>query len=440
MSDKQPEFIPVPLFNGDANEPASLSHVEFFQKAVAQLDFDWEPEYRVACQMLDGLAIKTNTFRTYLRDLDRFFLWRWFVCGQSCLTMRNDEMTKFIQFIDTPPVSWQGGISRSRLIKTKLLKEAGGPVVIEGPNTDWRPFVMARRKGSGLAKTSKVAMFGGLSSFYQASIYAELVGSNPVLMSRKRNLGAVNKLSKFKERTMSDEQLEAIFEASGQLSGYRGARARYLVSLLYYLGVRVSELCDKVTSSGVIRCSSSRFVCLPEGWCFHIEEGAGKGDKDRYIPVAPALLEEVKRFRSTLSVELGRQLTSLPSQAERLPLVPHSYRDAMEREGLDANSMRNEIKMVLKNAAALMREEAAEMEASGHHEKAENLIREADGLSAISPHWFRHKYATDDIEDGGNISHTQANLGHSSLSTTSIYVHADMTKRVETSAKKRKLS
>ncbi|MNL78978.1 Tyrosine recombinase XerC [compost metagenome] len=80
------------------------------------------------------------------------------------------------------------------------------------------------------------------------------------------------------------------------------------------------------------------------------------------------------------------------------------------------------------------------MEASGHHEKAENLIREADGLGAISPHWFRHKYATDDIEDGGNISHTQANLGHSSLSTTSIYVHADMTKRVETSAKKRKLS
>lgn len=439
MSDKLLDFVPFPLFNGDAGEPVSLSDQDFFQQAVSGLNFDWEPEYRVACQLLNSLLIRPNTFRTYRRDLDRFFLWRWFKVGESCLTMRSAEMTAFVMFVDSPPTSWQGAICRGRLQKTKPLKDGSAGEIIEGPNPEWRPFIMERRQATGLAKSSKVSMFGGLSALYGSLIEAELIEHNPVLTSRKRSLGKVGKLGKVKERIMSDAQLEAIFRASDSIAGFKGARSRYIVSMLYYLGVRVSELCDKVVPAGVIPCLTNRFLCLPEGWVFHIDDSVGKGDKGRYIPVTNTLLSEVKRFRAAFSVELGRKLTTLPSQAERLPLVPHSHRGTMEHEGLDSNSIRNEIKSVLEVARKMLEEDSNQLKVAGDTDGADAISREAEGLMAISPHWFRHKYATDDIADGGNIAHTQANLGHSDLATTSIYVHADLNTRLESSEKKRRV-
>ncbi len=463
----------IPLFDGDSSRPVSLIGQSWFDDSIEslELDFDWKQEYLLACDFLRQLVTKQNTFRTYRKEVERLFLWMWFIQKSSVYSLKSSAVVNYVLFQDSPPSHWVGGRCKYRIMVSSDLKlevgERGFGYYIEGVHPDWRPFVLEKRKAqviasgsssrstkSGgavepseilsapLSSSSKVATFGGLSALYSHYIEVEVCEHNPFRSSRRRNLGTVSHKHSVTERTMSDQQLRYILEAArNNDDSFVGARQRFTVMMLYYLGLRISEICDKKTISGFYPSTMGRIKLIPidggaSEWVFHVTSDIGKGGKERHVPMPPPLLKEVVLFRKELSAALGIMLPSMPQKGEMIPLIPCSKPSAVSNQNLSDTAIRQDIKMLMSSARELMINSASEAEADGDYTASECLRAEADALSLVSPHWFRHKFASDDLKDTGNISITQNNLGHSNISTTSVYVHTEMSDRVNAAKNK----
>ncbi|HDX8428203.1 TPA: site-specific integrase [Aeromonas veronii] len=472
---EQPETIPsaIPLFDGDSSRPVSLIGQPWFDEAINSLglDFDWRPEYILACDFLRQLVTKQNTFRTYRKEVERLFLWMWFVEKSSVFNLKSSAVVNYIIFQDSPPPHWVGGRCKYRIIVSSDIKKdvgnRGANYYIEGVHSDWRPFVLEKRKAqtisSGistrssksdndgdantilsapLSSSSKVATFGGLSALYSHYIESEACEHNPFRSARRRNLGTVSHKHSVTERTMSDQQLKYILEAArAHDDSFVGARQRFIVMMLYYLGLRISEVCDKKTISGFYPSTMGRIKLIPidggsSEWVFHVTSDIGKGGKERHVPMPPPLLKEVALFRKELSVALGIMLPSMPQKGEMIPLIPCSKPSAVSNQNLSDTAIRQDIKMLMSSARELMLNSASDAETNGDYAASECLRAEADALLQVSPHWFRHKFASDDLKDTGNISITQNNLGHSNIATTSVYVHTGMSDRINAAKNK----
>lgn len=168
------------------------------------------------------------------------------------------------------------------------------------------------------------------------------------------------------------KEIDAMIAAI-DLSTNEGQRNRAIVETLYSCGLRVSEL-----------------VGLRFEDCY-FEEGfirvIGKGNKERLVPVSPSVVEEVTAYvshiRSSLAVVKG-----------------HESYVFLNRRG--AQLTRVMIFTIIKNLAF-----------------AANIKKN------ISPHTFRHSFATHLIEGGANLRAVQDMLGHESITTTEIYTHLD---------------
>ena len=469
-----PQNIPsaIPLFDGDSSRPVSLIGQSWFDDAIEalQLDFDWQPEYLLACEFLRQLVTKQNTFRTYRKEVERLFLWMWFVERSSVFDLKSSGVVNYIIFQDSPPSHWVGGRCKYRIIVSSDLKSdvlhKNSIYHIEGVHSDWRPFVLEKRKtqvissaisprssksednganeilSAPLSSSSKVATFGGLSALYSHYIECEACEHNPFRSARRRNLGTVSHKHSVTERTMSDQQLKYIFQAArNNDDSFVGARQRFIVMMLYYLGLRISEVCDKKTISGFYPSTMGRIKLIPidggsSEWVFHVTADIGKGGKERHVPMPPPLLKEVALFRKELSAALGIMLPSMPQKGEMIPLIPCSKPSAVSNQNLSDTAIRQDIKTLMTSARELMLNSASEAEINGDYTAAECLKAEADSLLQVSPHWFRHKFASDDLKDTGNISITQNNLGHSNIATTSVYVHTGMSDRINAAKNK----
>lgn len=472
---EQSEAIPsaIPLFDGDSSRPVSLIGQPWFDDAIESLglDFDWRLEYNLACDFLRQLVTKQNTFRTYRKEVERLFLWMWFVERSSVFSLKSSAVVNYIIFQDSPPHHWVGGRCKYRIIVSSDIRSdvvnKNSSYYIEGVHADWRPFVLEKRKAqvmSGaqpvrsskhdgnidggtilsapLSSSSKVATFGGLSALYSHYIESEVCEHNPFRSARRRNLGTVSHKHSVTERTMSDQQLKYILEAARRNDdSFVGARQRFVVMMLYYLGLRISEVCDKKTISGFYPSTMGRIKLIPidggaSEWVFHVTSDIGKGGKERHIPMPPPLLKEVALFRKELSAALGVMLPSMPQKGEMIPLIPCSKPSAVSNQNLSDTAIRQDIKMLMSTARELMLQSALEAETNGDYTASECLRAEAEALRQVSPHWFRHKFASDDLKDTGNISITQNNLGHSNIATTSVYVHTGMSDRINAAKNK----
>jgi len=164
-----------------------------------------------------------------------------------------------------------------------------------------------------------------------------------------------------------------LLEKEIKVSKPEGTRNRAMLELLYSCGLRVSELID-------VRIS-----------CLHIDEGfirvIGKGNKERLVPVGGAALRWIQYYK----------------EQTRL----HQAAKAGQDDFLFLNRRGSKLsRMMVFN---IIRE----------------LVQKCGITKQVSPHTFRHSFATHLVEAGADLRAVQEMLGHASITTTEIYTHLD---------------
>lgn len=178
------------------------------------------------------------------------------------------------------------------------------------------------------------------------------------------------KLGRYLPEVLSVEEVEAIME-SVSLSSWNGLRDRAILEVLYGCGLRVSEAVS-LKISGIF--ADKGFLSV-----------VGKGDKQRIVPIGEMALDAVARYMEVRPIPYDRN-------SEDVLFLNKSGKP------LSRISM---FKMVKKQAAA------------------------AGVTKEISPHTFRHSFATHLIENGADLRVVQEMLGHENILTTEIYTHID---------------
>lgn len=218
----------------------------------------------------------------------------------------------------------------------------------------------------GLSARTQARIISGWKQFFDFLILEDLRNDDP---SEGLELP---KIGRKLPEVLTIEEIDHII-AQIDLGTAEGQRNKAIIETLYSCGLRVSEL-----------------VNLRFEDCF-FEEGfvrvIGKGNKERLVPVSPSVIEEVGSYVAT-----DRPLLPIKKGQEAYVFL--------NRRG--AQLTRVMIFTIIKNLATL-----------------------AGIQKNISPHTFRHSFATHLIEGGANLRAIQDMLGHESITTTEIYTHLD---------------
>lgn len=221
----------------------------------------------------------------------------------------------------------------------------------------------------GMSAHSQARILSGVKAFYKYLLFEELIEMDPTALLEGPKLG--RKLPD----TLSYPEIEKILEAV-DLSRPEGARNRAMLEMLYSSGLRVSELVNIKLNN------------------LHFDVGflkvTGKGNKERLVPIG----NDAMRFAKIYIDEVRGRPPHKPAQKGNDSFV------FLNRNGKKLTRVM--IFTIIKNLATLI------------------------GLKkTISPHTFRHSFATHLIEGGADLRAVQEMLGHESITTTEIYTHLD---------------
>ena len=217
----------------------------------------------------------------------------------------------------------------------------------------------------GIQPRSQARILSGIRSFYHYLVLEDYLQANPSELLESPQVGF------HLPEILTLEEIDSLIE-SIDLSTKEGQRNRTILETLYSCGLRVSELCNLKISD----------LFLEEGF-IKVE---GKGSKQRLIPISPRAIRELHLYfidRNQISIK-------------------KDYEDYVFISKRGTNISRIMVFHIIKTLA------------------------EAIGLKKrISPHTFRHSFATHLLEGGANLRAIQCMLGHESIGTTEIYTHID---------------
>ena len=223
---------------------------------------------------------------------------------------------------------------------------------------------LASRAGD-LSKRSQARLLSSLRSFFDWLILEGERNDSPC------DRIDAPKLGRYLPEGLSVEEVAAILDSVDTNAGWTGLRDRAILEILYGCGLRVSEACGLQISH----------VYLQEGFVRVV----GKGDKERLVPLGELAADAFKNY-----------LDARPQAAE--PAF-------------------DDVAFLNKNGRPLSRVAIF------------NLVKKQALLAGvrkeISPHTFRHSFATHLIENGADLRIVQEMLGHESILTTEIYTHID---------------
>lgn len=217
-----------------------------------------------------------------------------------------------------------------------------------------------------LSARSQARLISGLKGFFGYLLDEEYRTDNPMDLIESPKLG--RKLPD----TLSTIEIDNLI-ATVDLSKNEGTRNQAILETLYGCGLRVSELLDLKLSD----------LFFKEGFILV----TGKGDKQRFVPIA--------RITQTF---ISHYLEETRDMQQAKP----KFKDTLFLNRRGARLTRAMIFTIVKNAAA-----AAGIEKN------------------ISPHTFRHSFATHLLKNGADLRAIQQMLGHESITTTEIYMHVD---------------
>ena len=218
---------------------------------------------------------------------------------------------------------------------------------------------------SGLSARSQARILSGIKVFYRYLMMEEMIKKDPTALLEGPRLGT--KLPEVLTVNEIDRMLELV-----DLSKPQGRRNKAMLETLYSCGLRVSELVA-LQISGIFRA---------EGFIRVI----GKGDKERLVPISQRAIKEIDLYlpdRNVLSIQAGSEdILFLNRRGKKL-----------------TRRMINTI--------------------------VEDVARNAGIKKTVTPHTFRHSFATHLVEGGADLRAVQEMLGHESITTTEIYTHLD---------------
>ena len=220
----------------------------------------------------------------------------------------------------------------------------------------------------GISPMSLSRILSGVRSFYHFLVLSDVLEINPT------ELLEFPKKPQHLPDVLSVEEIDAI-ESVIDLSQPEGQRNKAIIETLFSCGLRVSELIDLKISNLFL---DDEFIKVE-----------GKGSKQRLVPISSKAIQEIRLYffdRNLLDIPMEYQDFVFVSRRRKKPLtrimVFLMIRDLVEKAGIKKN---------------------------------------------VSPHTFRHSFATSLLEGGANLRAIQAMLGHESIATTQIYTHIDTT-------------
>lgn len=223
----------------------------------------------------------------------------------------------------------------------------------------------ANLRDLGIQPRSQARILSGIRSFYHYLILEDYLQADPSELLESPQIGL------HLPEILTLEEIDTLIE-SIDLSTNEGQRNRTILETLYSCGLRVSELCNLKLSD----------LYLEEGF-IKVE---GKGSKQRLIPISPRAIRELQLYF------LDRNQIS----------IKKDYEDYVFISKRGKNISRITVFHIIKT------------------------LVEAIGMKkTISPHTFRHSFATHLLEGGANLRAIQCMLGHESIGTTEIYTHID---------------
>jgi integrase/recombinase XerD len=218
----------------------------------------------------------------------------------------------------------------------------------------------------GMGARSQARVLSGIKAFYKYLLLENIISDDPTTLLEGPRLG--RKLPDF----LSVEEVNAIIAAI-DLSKPEGERNKAMLETLYSSGLRVSELVGLKKSN-----------LHPEIGLLRI---TGKGNKERLVPVGSVALKQITIYEQ--------------AYRNHLPIKPGNE-DFLFLNRRGAKLSRVMIFTIIKELAI-----------------------SAGIKKTISPHTFRHSFATHLIEGGADLRAVQEMLGHESITTTEIYTHLD---------------
>lgn len=218
----------------------------------------------------------------------------------------------------------------------------------------------------GLNATSQARIISGIKSFFTYLVSENVLTSNPA------ELLLTPKLKRKLPEVLSPEEIDQLIAAIDR-STPEGERNKAIIEVLYSCGLRVSEVVN-------LRLSS---LSLDEGFISVI----GKGNKQRLVPIGSSAISQIQLY-----------LKNIRNHAD----IVQGNEDIVFLNRRGRKLSREMIFMIIKDLAA-----------------------KAGITKSISPHTFRHSFATHLVEGGADLRAVQEMLGHESITTTEIYTHLD---------------
>ena len=218
----------------------------------------------------------------------------------------------------------------------------------------------------GMTATSQSRIISGIRGFYHYCLLEKISDTNPsVLLEAPKTKRALPDFLSF-------EEIEKII-AQIDLRTDDGGRNKAILETMYSCGLRVSELVN-------LRIS-----------CLYLDVGfirvIGKGDKERLVPIGTDAIKFINIYKDNIRVHQSIQT---------------GFEDILFLNNRGKNLSRVMIFYIIKS-----------------------LARKVEIKKNISPHTFRHSFATHLVEGGADLRAVQEMLGHESITTTEIYTHLD---------------
>ena len=219
---------------------------------------------------------------------------------------------------------------------------------------------------AGLLASSQARIISGLRAFYKYCLLENISQSNPTTLLE------APKLKRSLPDVLSFDEIETMI-AEIDLSKPEGGRNKAIVETMYSCGLRVSEVVNLRISQLYLDVGFIRVI--------------GKGDKERLVPVGRSAIKYINIYKKNIRVHTA---------------VKKGNEDILFLSNRGSKLSRVMIFYIIKS-----------------------LALKAGIKKTVSPHTFRHSFATHLVEGGADLRAVQEMLGHASITTTEIYTHLD---------------
>ena len=392
-----PLAFPLMLVN-PSSAPPSPARADAIAQLLAQFDgrsgvnrvqgsrgqIDAQTDIDALRAWLARYADSPRTYANYRKEAERLLLWAVVERHKPLSSLSLEDFLAYEHFLADPQPA------------ERWVVQGGGRPARHHPS--WRPFA------GPLSDASRRQTLLILNALFAWLVQAGYLTGNPLALSRRRRpIGPGNEV----QRYLNAEQwawVQAWIQSLPQdtaAAARHKARLRWLFSILYGGALRISELVQARMADVFMR---------PDGqgqaqWWLQIR---GKGDKWRRVPMTQELMQELMRYRQAYGLE------GLPHVLETQPLLMSAGANAGASDKHLTRAMAHVlVKQVFVQAAQALRTQHPQREA------------QARVLEQASAHWLRHSAGSHMANQGMDLRVIRDTLGHESIATTNIYLHAD---------------